>query len=80
MKNLMTLIIFAFALTARSGCDPKELRRLDNRYTVLENITYIERREKERTIYRGIATTRGEALELAFKDIKEKKCPDKIGY
>jgi hypothetical protein len=76
MKIFLILTLFTF--TARSSCDPKDLRRLDNRYTVLENITYIERREKERTIYRGIATTRGEAFELAFKDIKEKKCPDKI--
>ena len=76
MKTLLILTMFTF--TARSSCDLKELRRLDNRYAVLENITYIERREKERTIYRGIATTRGEALELAFKDIKAKMCPDKI--
>lgn len=78
MKNLIWILA---ALASESfGCSPKELRKLDNFYSGLENQTYIERRENEPTVYRGIATTRGEAFEMAFKDLKNKKCPDKIRY
>lgn len=76
----MKKLIYIMALLASKsfGCSLKELRKIDNFYAGLENQTYIERREKEPTVYRGIATTRAEAFEMAFKDLKEKKCPDKI--
>jgi hypothetical protein len=74
MKKLITLILFTFTFSGRSDCD---LRKFDNYLTGLENSIYINRQEKEPAIYRGIATTKGQALEMAFKDIKAKKCPDK---
>lgn len=73
MKILLVLISIA-----RSECDPGLLKKFDMYYTGLENSIYINRKEKEPAIYRGIATTKGQAMEMAFKDIKEKKCPDKI--
>lgn len=73
MKILLVLISIA-----RSECDPRLLKKFDMYYTGLENSIYINRKEKEPAIYRGIATTKGQAMEMAFKDIKEKKCPDKI--
>ncbi len=73
MKILILLISIA-----RTECNPELLRKFDNYLTGLENSIYINRQEKQPTVYRGIATTKAQALEMAFKDIKEKKCPDKI--
>ncbi len=78
MKNLTLVIALIFGQTG-TACSPEKLRKIENYYLGKENQTYIERRENEPTLYRGIATTRGQALEMAFKDIKEKRCPDKIG-
>lgn len=73
MKILILLISIA-----RTECNPELLRKLDNYLTGLENSIYINRQENQPTVYRGIATTKAKALEMAFKEIKEKKCPDQI--
>ncbi len=78
MKTLMICIFFVLTCGARSECEPKLLKKFNMYYEGLENAIYIERLEKEPTTYRGIATTKGEAMEMAFKDIKEKRCPDLI--
>jgi len=78
MKTLMILIFCICISSVRSECDPKVLKKFNMYYEGLENSIYLERLEKVPTIYRGIATTKGEAMEMAFKDIKEKRCPDLI--
>ena len=75
MKILILLISIA-----RTECNPEFLRKFDNYLSGLENSIYLNRQEKQLTVYRGIATTKAEALEMAFKDIKEKRCPDKIRW
>jgi len=78
MKTLITIFFCICISGVRSECDPKVLKKFNMYYEGLENAIYIERLEKVPTVYRGIATTKGEAMEMAFKDIKEKRCPDRI--
>ena len=55
------------------------IRKTDNYLVYLEYTTYIERKEKDPVIYRGISTTKGKALEQAFKELKKGLCPDLKG-
>jgi hypothetical protein len=73
--HLWILAGVIYAIGSRA-CD---LRKTDNYLVYYENNLYIDKKEKERTIYRGISISKGEAVELAFKDIKNKKCPDLKG-
>jgi len=75
MKILLLLVSIA-----RTECNPELLRKFDNYLAGLENSIYLNRQERQLVVYRGIATTKAEALEMAFKDIKAKKCPDNIRW
>jgi hypothetical protein len=55
---------------------PCDLKRADNYLVYYENSLYIDKKEKERIIYRGLSMSKGDAVDLAFKEIKDKKCPD----
>ena len=51
------------------------LKTYENYLLGYENATYLGMKENDKIIYRGISTLRKDALEIAFKDIKNKKCP-----
>ena len=70
---LTIFILDAFLNKAFSKCD---LKKYESYLLGYENRTYLEMRENDKIIYRGISTLRKDALEIAFKDIKDKKCPD----
>jgi len=82
VKNLLSLtnfLITLFILDAflnkafSKGCN---LKSYENYLLGYENATYLGMKENDKIIYRGISTLRKDALEIAFQDIKDKKCPD----
>ena len=57
----------------KAGCN---LRKYENYLLGYENKMYLAIKENDKVIYRGLSSLRKDALEVAFKDIKDKKCPD----
>lgn len=69
------LILTLLLLNTAHPCD---LRKLDRQGVAYENTVYIARKEKDQVIYRGISTTKGEAVDQYFKSLKDRKCPEPL--
>jgi hypothetical protein len=69
------IILIALFIESSFPCDLKKKDRVGVGY---ENHIYLARKEKDRVIYRGIATSRGEAVNEYFKLLKDRKCPEPL--
>lgn len=74
MKNFIITVGILLGLS----CSKKDLIEIDDKLSRYENSVYINRTENKKVLYRGIASTNKDAINLAFKELGEGKCPDKI--
>lgn len=80
-KNILAFlaVLAIFYILRVIDANACNLKKINLYLPARENQVYIERLEKKKTIYRGISTDLGNALDLAFKDAKKGKCPDLKG-